>query len=92
MARIFLPSVQYDHDEVGYNYRMVNVLAALGVAQLELMPEFFETKRKNLARYVELIKDIPHFDMHTEPLNVKSNYWMYCLVVDPQHRTIHKQS
>ena len=74
--------VHYDHDEVGYNYRLVNVLAALGVAQLELMPEFVETKRKNLSTYSKLLQDIKGFTMHTEPVNTKSNYWMYCLVAD----------
>lgn len=74
--------VQYDHDEVGYNYRLVNVLAALGVAQLELMPEFVETKRKNLSLYKELFQHIDGFNIHTEPVNTRSNYWMYCMVVD----------
>lgn len=74
--------VQYDHDQVGYNYRLVNVLAALGVAQLELMPEFVETKRKNLSIYSELFQDIDGFSIHTEPVNTRSNYWMYCMLAD----------
>lgn len=74
--------LEYDHDEVGYNYRMVNVLAALGVAQLELMEEFVATKRKNLAIYQELLTPVKGFSMHVEPSQVQSNYWMYSLLLE----------
>ncbi len=73
--------VYFDHDEVGYNYRMVNVLAALGVAQLERADEFIEIKRKNFKTYQKLLGDHPYFFLHEEPLNCTSNYWMYALVL-----------
>ncbi len=73
--------VYYDHDEIGYNYRMVNVLAAIGVAQLEKIDEFVATKRKNLKLYKELIEDHPYFYIHEEQAHSRSNYWMYSLVL-----------
>ena len=75
--------LEYDHDEVGYNYRLVNVLAAIGLAQLESMPGFIETKRKNLYLYKSLIEDIPGMFIHQEPQHSQSNYWMYSLVFEP---------
>ena len=50
--------IEYDHDEVGYNYRMVNVLAALGCAQLEQLDRFLETKRSIAARYDQAFSSV----------------------------------
>ena len=72
--------VYFDHDEVGYNYRMVNVLAALGVAQLERIDEFVEVKRSNYQKYKDLLGENQQFFFHDEPINGKSNCWMYSLV------------
>jgi perosamine synthetase len=79
-------SLDFDHDEVGYNYRLVNVLAAMGVAQLELLPTFFETKRKNLEYYAQLIQPSDSFYIHKEPPYTKSNHWMYSLVIKDTSR------
>ena len=76
--------LDYDHDEVGYNYRMVNLLAAFGVAQLERMEEFVKIKRDNLALYKSLIEPHDKFFIHTEPAWSTSNYWMYSLVLKPE--------
>jgi perosamine synthetase len=73
-------AIYFDHDEVGYNYRMVNVLAALGVAQLERIEEFVEIKRKNLQKYTAFLGEHSQFFIHQEPLHGKSNCWMYSLV------------
>ncbi|MFM7023635.1 MAG: LegC family aminotransferase [Flavobacteriales bacterium] len=74
-------NIYFDHDEVGYNYRMVNVLAALGVAQMERIDEFVEIKRKNLQLYKKQLGDHPYFYMHEEQGEGKSNCWMYSLVL-----------
>ncbi len=76
--------VFYHHDEIGYNYRLVNILAAIGCAQLEMMDGFINTKRKNWNTYSELLKKHKRARLHTEPKNVKSNYWMYCLVLEKE--------
>ena len=73
-------AVYFDHDEVGYNYRMVNVLAALGLAQLERLDEFVSIKRKNLLYYKELLGQHPYFYIHIDETNGTSNCWMYSLV------------
>lgn len=73
--------VSYDHDEIGYNYRLVNILAAIGCAQLEKMNDFISIKRNNWTKYNELFKNYQLASLHKEPENVKSNYWMYCLVL-----------
>lgn len=83
--------LDFDHDEVGYNYRLVNILAALGVAQLEQLPAFFEQKRKNIEYYSRLIEPSGNFYIHREPSYTKSNYWMYSLVIkDTQKFNVHE--
>jgi len=81
------------HDEIGYNYRMPNINAALGLAQFEQLPEFLRSKRliaKNYNKYftTELprrIKDStprPNLIFHiSEPSNASSNYWLNCILL-----------
>ncbi|MCB0482527.1 MAG: LegC family aminotransferase [Flavobacteriales bacterium] len=77
--------VEYDHDEIGYNYRMVNVLAAIGVGQLEQMDEFVATKRRNHGYYVKGLQKVSGMSMYEEQEHSKSNYWMYPLMLDAMH-------
>ncbi len=74
--------VRYVHDEVGYNLRLTNVLSAIGVAQMEQLPEFIEAKRKNYQSYKERIDAIPGLNIAPAPDYADSNYWMYCLQID----------
>lgn len=53
------PGIEYVHDQVGYNYRMTNLAASLGRAQLELLPDFLVAKRKIADRYVEGLTGLP---------------------------------
>jgi len=71
----------YEHDEVGYNFRMPNLNAALGCAQLEQLPEFFASKRRLMGRYQAAMKDIAEVRLMTEPSNSDSNYWLQTLVL-----------
>lgn len=72
----------FKHDMIGYNYRMPNINAAMGCAQLEQLPGFIEKKR-NLARhYEEVIQDIPGIRFFTEPDFARSNYWLNVLILD----------
>jgi dTDP-4-amino-4,6-dideoxygalactose transaminase len=73
--------LDFDHDEVGYNYRLVNILAAMGVAQLERIEEFVKIKRHNLEYYRQLLSDSESFFIHKEPDYCASNYWMYSLII-----------
>jgi perosamine synthetase len=72
----------YDHDVVGYNYRMPNLNAALGVAQLEQLPGLLEGKRALAMRYAQIFADIPNVNFITEPEHCKSNYWLNALLLD----------
>ncbi|WP_433692501.1 LegC family aminotransferase [Herbaspirillum seropedicae] len=66
---------EFVHDEIGYNYRLPNLNAALGCAQLEQLPAFIESKRTLAARYIEFFK---RSDLQpiTEPEGCRSNYWL----------------
>jgi aminotransferase in exopolysaccharide biosynthesis len=74
--------VRYVHNEVGYNFRLTNVQAAIGVAQLERLPEFLETKNKNFARYKRKIDPITGLTLADPPSYARNNYWMYALQID----------
>lgn len=74
----------YVHDEVGYNYRMTNVQAAIGVAQLELLEEFIRRKNRNYDIYTELLQGCAAGDMLSFRKETRSNKWFYafCLKED----------
>ncbi len=73
---------EFVHDEVGYNYRMPNLNAALGVAQLERLPELLRQKRVLLERYLQAFAGICGARIFTQPENCESNYWLQTLVLD----------
>jgi dTDP-4-amino-4,6-dideoxygalactose transaminase len=75
-----LPDLGYLHDEVGYNYRLTNVAAALGVAQLARLPEFVSAKRAIAARYDEAFADIGVARPPRLP-GYDSTYWLYSMLV-----------
>ncbi len=66
---------EFVHDEVGYNYRLPNLNAALGCAQLEQLPAFLESKRDLAARYIEFFKGTD-LQPIVEPKDCRSNYWL----------------
>jgi perosamine synthetase len=77
---------QYWHDVVGYNYRMTNICAALGVAQLEQVEAFIERKRQIARRYEDGLVG-SGVDFHSESVGVRHSYWMCSiLVADPARR------
>lgn len=68
---------EFIHDEIGYNYRMPNINAALGCAQLEQIHEFLESKRATAAKYADFFKDNPGgVTFKIEPEDSQSNYWL----------------
>lgn len=73
---------KYVHDQLGYNYRMPNINAALGLAQLERLPEFLERKRKLVSRYQQAFSGANGVRIFQEPSYAKSNYWLNCLLLD----------
>lgn len=74
----------YIHDEIGYNYRMTNLQAALGVAQLEQLENFIDIKTKNYELYKELISEIEGLQLLNFRKNTRPNYWFYSLFVEKE--------
>lgn len=72
----------YIHDEVGYNYRMTNLQAALGVAQMEELPEFIRRKQKNYELYKVLFKEYEYGKLMTFREGISSNKWFYSINID----------
>jgi perosamine synthetase len=70
------------HDEVGYNYRLPNLNAALGCAQLEQLPGFLQEKRRLFDRYQSAFADVSGIHLVAEPAGCRSNYWLQTLVLD----------
>ena len=66
----------YEHDYIGYNYRLTNLAAALGVAQIEQLPEIIKSKRTLANKYIELFSSIKDVNFVKEPKNSSSNYWL----------------
>ena len=73
---------RYWHAAVGYNYRMTNLQAALGVAQLERIEGFISAKRRNAALYNDLLRDVPGLTLPPEAPWATSVYWMYSVLLD----------
>lgn len=67
---------EFEHDEVAYNYRMPNLNAALGVAQLERLPDFLAAKRRLAERYQDAFRDVSGVHFLAEPSGTDSNYWL----------------
>jgi len=70
------------HDEVGYNYRMPNLNAALGCAQLESLRSFLDRKRRLAEQYRLAFRDVPGVRLFTEPAGCRSNYWLNVIVLE----------
>ena len=72
---------EYWHDVVGYNYRMTNIQAAIGLAQLERADEFISRKRALAEKYRVALKDLP-LECHAEAPDTLHSYWMFCILVE----------
>ena len=74
-------SWEYIHDHVGYNYRMPNLNAALGLAQLENLKKFLQSKRKLFTEYYNKLSNIDSIKVLKELKNSKSNYWLNSIIL-----------
>lgn len=75
-------AVEYVHGAVGYNYRLTNVQAAIGVAQLEQLDDYVAAKRRIAARYTAALGDVPGLRSMVEAPWARSTFWMYTMLVD----------
>lgn len=78
------PVDHYEHTEVGYNYRMSNVLAAIGRAQLTALPERVAARRAVFAAYEERLRDIPGIELQEEVPWGTHARWLSCILVHPE--------
>ncbi|HUR65297.1 MAG TPA: LegC family aminotransferase [Chitinophagaceae bacterium] len=78
----------YYHDEVGYNYRMVNVLAAIGVSQMELLPTFIKRKKECVAFYKQELKDVADIRFQKELPAVTTNGWLFTIQTEQQKKVL----
>ena len=72
---------EFRHDHIGYNYRMPNINAALGCAQLENLDKYIASKRKVAQEYIDYFKNVDDIDFFVEPENTFSNYWLSAIVM-----------
>jgi len=76
------PAYRFVHNEIGYNYRMTTMQAALGLAQLERAEELIEARRRNAKLYMELLEGIDGITLPVEKPHVKNVYWMFGILID----------
>ncbi len=72
---------EFVHDHIGYNYRMPNINAALGCAQMEQLDDFLKNKRETAEHYKRFFQTYPDIEFFTEPEDCKSNYWLNAVVL-----------
>lgn len=77
------PAPHYEHSEIGYNYRMSNLLAAVGRGQLKMLASRIEKRRKIFGIYQDKLGDLPGIDFMPEPEWSRGNRWLTCITVDP---------
>ena len=74
----------YQHSQIGYNYRMSNIVAGIGRGQMEVLTERVKQRRANNQRYRDFFKDLVGVTFQTEPnSNYFSNYWLTAILIDP---------
>jgi perosamine synthetase len=75
---------EYSHQEIGYNFRLTNIQAALGLAQMKRLPEFLAVKRRHACIYQQKLQDIPGIRWQSEPAAAESNWWLFSVVVEDE--------
>ena len=78
------PAPHYQHSAIGYNYRLSNVLAAIGRAQFETLAERVRARRKVFDRYVAALGGLPGIEFMPEAEHVVGNRWLTCVTIDPE--------
>lgn len=75
-------AVHYQHEEVGYNYRMSNVLAGIGRGQMQVLTDRVDARRKNHELYLSGLSEVPNISFLYEPEGFHSNRWLSCILTD----------
>ncbi len=83
--------MEYVHNAIGYNYRLTNVLAAMGCAQMEKLDEFVEAKRLIARRYQESLASLPGIRLPEQADWAFSTFWMYTVLIDEKKAGINSR-
>lgn len=86
------PAQHYQHSKLGFNYRMSNVLAGIGRAQLQVLGERVEARRRIFQRYASALQDIPGFSFMPEAPRSRSNRWLTALTIDPERAGVDNET
>jgi dTDP-4-amino-4,6-dideoxygalactose transaminase len=78
-----VPAAHYEHQEVGYNYRLSNLLAAVGRGQLRCLAGRVERRREHFAAYQQALGDLPGWQLMPEAAYGHGNRWLTCVTIDP---------
>lgn len=84
-TKTVFPNGGFYHEEIGYNFRMPNLLAAMGCAQLENIDEYSNIKRNNANLYNKFLSDIKGITLPVERESVKNIYWLYSILVEENY-------
>ncbi|QCH26950.1 LegC family aminotransferase [Clostridium tyrobutyricum] len=84
-TKTVLPNGSFYHEEIGYNFRMPNLLAAMGCAQLENINEYSNIKRNNASLYNKFLYNIKGITLPVEREGVKNIYWLYSILVEDEY-------
>lgn len=84
-AKVVNENKSFYHPEIGYNFRMPNILAAMGCAQLENIDEYIKIKRENADYYNQLLKNIRGITLPTEKEWAKNVHWLYSIIVEDEY-------
>jgi len=72
---------KFEHDMIGYNYRLPNINAALGCAQMEILPDILKNKRQTAKRYQDFFNNLKDIEFISEPSDSISNYWLNAILL-----------
>lgn len=84
-TKTVLENGAFYHEQIGYNFRMPNIVAAMGCAQLENIDEYIEVKRNHCAFYNSLLKDVKGITLPVEREGIKNVNWLYSIVVEEDY-------
>ncbi len=85
------PAPHYQHSEIGYNYRMSNLLAALGRSQLSDLERRVDARRSHNAAYRAALGDLPGVEFMPESAHSYATFWLTCLTIDPAQAPVHRE-
>jgi dTDP-4-amino-4,6-dideoxygalactose transaminase len=85
------PAPHYEHTDIGFNYRLSNLLAAVGRGQLESLPVKIGKRRRNNELYREALGELPGFSFMPESTKGVSNCWLTCITVDPARAGVDRE-